>query len=123
MHRRRRLLVVDDSLTTRTLERSILQTAGYDVVVASDGVEALQLLRSQSIDLVVSDIEMPRLDGFALTTEIRRDERLRQTPVVLVTSLDAPEHRERGASAGADAYIVKRAFDQGELLETVGRLL
>jgi two-component system chemotaxis sensor kinase CheA len=120
---RRRLLVVDDSLTTRTLVRSILETAGYDVAVAVDGADALRVLRSQPIDLVVSDLQMPNLDGFALTTEIRRDPRLRSVPVVLVTSLDAPEHRERGAAAGADAYIVKSAFDQAQLLDTIGRLL
>lgn len=121
--RRRRVLVVDDSLPTRTLERSILEVAGYLTAVASNGEEALQILRREQIDLVVSDIEMPRLDGFGLTAEIRRDEKLRQIPVVLVTSLAAPEHRERGASAGADAYIVKGSFDQGQLLDTVGRLI
>jgi two-component system chemotaxis sensor kinase CheA len=119
----KRLLVVDDSLTTRTLERSILEAAGYDVAVAVDGADALRILRQQPIDLVVSDVQMPNLDGFALTAEIRRDPQLRSVPVVLVTSLDAPEHRERGAAAGADAYIVKSAFDQGQLLETIGRLL
>jgi two-component system chemotaxis sensor kinase CheA len=91
--------------------------------VAADGAEALSVLRSQPIDLVVSDIEMPRVDGFALTTEIRRDERLRQIPVVLVTSLEAREHRERGVAVGADAYIVKSRFDQNQLLETISRLL
>jgi two-component system chemotaxis sensor kinase CheA len=121
--RQKRLLVVDDSLTTRTLERSILETAGYDVAVAVDGSDALRIMRSQPVDLVVSDVQMPNLDGFGLTTEIRRDPQLRNVPVVLVTSLDAPEHRERGAAAGADAYIVKSAFDQGQLLETVARLL
>ena len=121
--RQRRLLVVDDSLTTRTLERSILESAGYGVLVAADGMEALAILRAEPIDLVVSDVDMPRLDGFGLTAEIRRDDELRQTPVVLVTSLDAPEQRERGVAAGADAYIIKSGFDQAQLLDTVGRLL
>ncbi|MCX6020811.1 MAG: response regulator, partial [Chloroflexi bacterium] len=112
--RRKRLLVVDDSVTTRTLEKSILEAAGYDVVVAADGIEALSVLRSEPIDLAVSDVEMPRLDGFGLTMEIRRDEKLRRLPVVLVTSLEAREHRERGVAAGADAYIVKSGFDQGQ---------
>jgi two-component system chemotaxis sensor kinase CheA len=120
---RRRVLVADDSLTTRTLERSILESAGYDTAVAGDGLEALKVLRSQSIDLVVSDVNMPHLDGFDLTAEIRRDEKLRRIPVVLVTSLDAREHRERGAAVGADAYIVKGDFDQNLLLETIERLL
>ena len=89
-----------------------------------DGVEALRCCGPDGpIDLVVSDVEMPRLDGFGLTAEIRRDERLRQTPVILVTSLAAPEHRERGVAVGADAYIVKSGFDQVHLLEAIRRLL
>ncbi len=121
--RQRRVLVVDDSLPTRTLERSILETAGYGTLAAGDGVEALKILRSETIDLVLSDIEMPRLDGFALTAEIRREEKLRGIPVILVTSLASPEHQERGMLAGADAYILKGKFDQGQLLDTVGRLI
>jgi len=121
--RRARLLVVDDSLTTRMLERSILEAAGYEVLVAGDGAEALDVLRREPVDLVVSDVDMPRLDGFGLTSAIRRDEALRRLPVVLVTSLAAQEHRERGVAVGADAYLVKSGFDQVQLVETVGRLL
>lgn len=121
--RRRRVLVVDDSLTTRTLEKTILEAAGYETLAVADGAAALDALRSHDIDVVVSDIEMPRLDGFALTAEIRRDEKLQQLPVILVTSLEAREHRERGVAVGADAYIVKSGFDQGQLLDTIGRLL
>jgi two-component system chemotaxis sensor kinase CheA len=121
--RRRRVLVADDSLTTRTLERSILEAAGYDVQIAADGGEALHVLRGQPIDLVVSDVDMPVLDGFALTSEIRRDEKLKQIPVVLVTSLDAQQHRERGVAVGADAYVVKSQFDQEELLAAIRRLI
>jgi two-component system chemotaxis sensor kinase CheA len=121
--RKPRLLVVEDSLTTRALEMSILEAAGYTVVAAANGMEALQLLRSQDIDLVVSDVEMPLLDGFALTTEVRRDEKLRHIPVILVTSLETQEYRERGAAVGADAYVLKSQFHQGLLLDTVGRLL
>jgi two-component system chemotaxis sensor kinase CheA len=121
--RQRCVLVVDDSLPTRTLERSILETAGYRTLAAGDGIEALKILRGEEIDLIVSDVEMPGLDGFGLTTEIRRDEKLRQIPVILVTSLAAPEHQERGVAAGADAYILKGKFDQGQLLDTVGRLI
>lgn len=120
----RRLLVVDDSLTTRTLISSILAAAGYQVVVAADGLEALTLLQhGDSLDLVVADVEMPQMDGFELTEAIRRDERLRHTPVVLVTSLAGRAHRERAVAVGADAYIVKSVFEQGLLLDTVGRLL
>jgi chemotaxis protein histidine kinase CheA len=121
--RQRRVLVVDDSLPTRTLERSILETAGYSTFAAGDGVEALKILRRETIDLVISDVEMPSLDGFALTAEIRREEKLRRIPVVLVTSLASPEHQERGMNAGADAYILKGKFEQGQLLDTVGRLI
>jgi two-component system chemotaxis sensor kinase CheA len=121
--RRRRVLVADDSVTTRTLEKTILEAAGYDTVTVPDGAAALDALRAQEIDIVVSDIEMPRLDGFALTAEIRRDEALQQLPVILVTSLEAREHRERGVAVGADAYIVKSGFDQGKLLDAIGRLL
>jgi two-component system chemotaxis sensor kinase CheA len=120
---RRRVLVVDDSLTTRMLERSILEAAGYDTMVAGDGAEALDLLAREAVDLVVSDVEMPRLDGFALTAAIRRDTRLQHLPVILVTSLDDLDHRTRGVTAGADAYLGKRTFDQGQLLDTIGRLL
>ncbi|MBA3943896.1 MAG: response regulator [Herpetosiphonaceae bacterium] len=120
---RRCVLVVDDSLTTRALERSILEAAGYETAVASDGREALDILHRQPIDLVVSDVEMPGIDGFALTAAIRCDERLRLIPVVLMTSLEAREHQERGVRAGADAYLVKSTFDQGQLLQTIGRLL
>jgi two-component system chemotaxis sensor kinase CheA len=117
------VLVVDDSVMTRTLERSILESAGYEVVVATDGQQALELLRSNPVELVVSDVEMPRMTGLELTAAVRQDEQLRHLPIVLVTSLDSPEHVERGAAAGADAYIVKGRFDQNDLLQTVGRLL
>jgi two-component system chemotaxis sensor kinase CheA len=121
--RPRSVLVVDDSLPTRTLERSILDVAGYQTFVAADGNEALKLLRTELIDLVVSDVQMPGLDGFGLTTEIRRDEQLRHIPVILVTSMATTDYRERGVQVGADAYIVKGQFEQGQLLDTVGRLI
>lgn len=119
----RRLLAVDDSLTTRTLIGGILEAAGYDVVAAGDGLEALALLRGDDFDLVVADVEMPHMNGFELTEAIRRDERLRQTPVVLVTSLAGTDDRQRGLAVGADAYLVKSPFDQGQLLDAVDRLL
>jgi two-component system, chemotaxis family, sensor kinase CheA len=121
--RRYKVLVVDDSLTTRTLERSILEASGFETRTAVDGAQALESLRAEPVDLVLSDVEMPRLDGFGLTSAIRADPKLARIPVILVTSLDAPEHKERGAAAGADAYIVKSEFDQARLLETIGRLL
>jgi two-component system, chemotaxis family, sensor kinase CheA len=117
------VLVVDDSAVTRTLEKGILEAAGYRVLVAPDGVAALDLLGREPCDLVVTDVEMPRMDGFALTAQVRADDRLRDLPVVLVTSLDSDDHRRRGVEAGADAYIVKGAFDQDRLLETIARLI
>lgn len=117
------VLVVEDSITTRSLEKSILETAGYQVEVAADGTAAWSLLQSGRCDLVVSDVLMPGMDGFELTERIRADERLRDMPVVLVTSLESRESRERAVAAGADAYVVKSAFDQQSLLETIRRLI
>ena len=117
------ILVAEDSITTRTLEKSILEGAGYRVRVASDGAEAWRLLQDNGCDLLLTDVEMPVMDGFELTARVRADQRLRDLPVVLVTSLDSDEDRERGVSAGADAYVVKGAFDQERLLDTLRRLL
>jgi two-component system, chemotaxis family, sensor kinase CheA len=118
-----RILVVDDSITTRSLERTILENAGFETRVAINGLEALEILRTDAIQLVLSDVEMPLMDGFALTKEIRGIERFKHLPVILVTSLNTPEYQQRGAEAGADAYIIKSEFDQNVLLETVARLL
>jgi two-component system chemotaxis sensor kinase CheA len=117
------ILVADDSFTTRSLERNILETAGYQVCVAADGLEAWMLLQSQTVDLVVSDVLMPHMTGFDLTCRIRGDKRFANLPVILVTAQEAPEDRERGLAAGADAYLVKSAFDQDALLSTVARLI
>jgi two-component system chemotaxis sensor kinase CheA len=117
-----RILVVEDSITTRTLEKNVLEAAGYRVAVAADGLAGWEALRGDAFDLVVADIEMPRLDGLELTGRIRADPRLAELPVVLVTSRDSREDRERGAQAGADAYIVKGGFDQASLLDTIRRL-
>ncbi|HYF66457.1 MAG TPA: response regulator, partial [Herpetosiphonaceae bacterium] len=121
------VLVVDDSLTTRTLQKNILEAAGYRVAVAADGAEALatlhELLAGDGCDVVLSDVDMPRLDGFALTSRIRADAATEHLPVILVTSLDTAADRERGIAAGADAYIVKRDFDQQVLLDTIKQLI
>lgn len=113
------VLVVDDSITTRTLERNILEAAGYNVITATDGVEALNRLQEHSVDVVVSDIEMPNMNGFELTAALRAHNDFAEMPVILVTSLERDEDRERGMHAGADAYIVKRGFDQAELLTII----
>jgi two-component system, chemotaxis family, sensor kinase CheA len=120
---RRRVLVVDDSITTRTLEKNILENAGYDVIVAADGEEAWATLQSEPVDGIVADINMPRMDGFALTRKIKGHEKLKDRPVVLVTSLETPQDKIRGMEAGADAYIIKGTFDQKDLLAVMERLI
>ena len=120
---RRRVLVVDDSITTRTLEKNILESAGYEVLVAADGEEAWALVQSEPLDAIAADIAMPHMDGFVLTEKVKGDERFKDLPVVLVTSLELPQDKIRGLEAGADAYITKSTFDQLELLETIERLI
>jgi two-component system chemotaxis sensor kinase CheA len=117
------ILVVDDSITTRTMEKNLLEAAGYQVRVAVDGLEAWTVLKTEAVDLVVSDVDMPRLDGFELTARIRADKKLADLPVILVTVLDSREYKERGIEAGANAYIVKSSFDQSNLLEIIRRLI
>jgi len=103
--------------------KNILETAGYQVVVAVDGLDALTKAKSEEFDLIVSDVDMPRMNGFELTTKIRSSKKLSEIPVVLVTSLDSREDKERGIEVGADAYIIKSRFDQGSLLEVIKKLI
>lgn len=117
--RRLRVLVVDDSITTRTLEKNILETAGFDVYVAIDGVEAWAKLTDIDFDVVISDVEMPNMNGLELTRRIKDHPQTKSIPVILLTSLGKPEQKEAGLRAGADAYLVKSRFDQSELLETI----
>ncbi len=119
----RTVLVVDDSIVTRMLEKSILEAAGYTVRVAADGAEAWRSIEADPVDLIVSDVNMPTMDGLALTARVRAHGTLKDTPIVLVTSLDAPEDHARAVEVGADAYIVKSSFSQEGLLETVGRFV
>ena len=119
----RPILVIDDSLTTRMLEQSILELAGYEVEVASSGEEGLEKARLRSYALFLVDVEMPGIDGFAFVAQTRADPALQKVPAVLVTSRDAPEDRRRGLEAGASAYIVKSEFDQNELLDRIRRLV
>jgi two-component system chemotaxis sensor kinase CheA len=121
--KRRSILVVEDSITSRMLLKNILESAGYAVKTAVDGLDGITTLRSEPFDLVVSDVEMPRLNGFGLTTAIRADRRLAEIPVILVTALASRENRERGIDAGANAYLVKSDFDQSNLLEAVRRFV
>ncbi len=118
------ILVVDDSITTRTLEKNILEAAGYIVRLALDGQEAFNILMTSDLpDLVISDVQMPRMDGFSLAARIKKEPRTAQLPVILVTSLESAEDKAKGVEAGADAYIVKRSFDQINLLETITQLI
>lgn len=117
------ILVVEDSITSRMLLKNILESSGYRVRVAVDGMDGWLALKEEQFDLAVLDIEMPRLNGLELTEKIRADRQLAQLPVVLVTSLESREDRERGIDVGADGYIVKSSFDQGNLLEVIKRLV
>ncbi|MCC6744041.1 MAG: hybrid sensor histidine kinase/response regulator [Acidobacteria bacterium] len=120
---RLRVMIVEDSITTRTLEKNILETAGYDVVACKDGAEAMAYLREGTCDAIVSDIDMPNVNGFELVERIRQIERLQNLPILLVTSLGSEEDRRRGMKAGANGYIVKSDFEQGRFLEMLEALL
>jgi two-component system chemotaxis sensor kinase CheA len=117
------VLVVDDSLTTRMLERSILESAGYEVDLAASGEEALEKARSRPYGLFLTDIDMPGIDGFAFVAETRADPALAHIPAILVSSRASAEDRRRGAEAGAAAYVVKGEFDQEELLAHIRKLV
>lgn len=118
-----KILVVDDSITSRALIKSIVESAGYVVESAVDGVDAYTKVLVGEFDLVVSDVDMPRMNGFELTAKMRKEKKLAELPVVLVTALESREDRERGIDVGANAYIVKSSFDQSNLLEVIGKLL
>jgi two-component system, chemotaxis family, sensor kinase CheA len=120
---RKSILVVEDSITSRTLLKNIIEASGYDVQTAVDGLEAFTALKTGAFDLVVSDVDMPRMNGFDLTAKIRADKKLADMPVVLVTALESREDRERGVDVGANAYIVKSSFDKSNLLEAIRRLI
>ncbi|WP_439888605.1 hybrid sensor histidine kinase/response regulator [Pseudomonas sp. MBLB4123] len=118
-----RLLIAEDSFTSRGLLKAILEGAGYQVTTANDGLEAWNALKQGAFDLLVSDVEMPRMDGFTLTSRIRADRDLADLPVVLVTALHSAEDRARGLDVGANAYLVKSGFEQDSLLDAIGRLI
>ncbi len=116
------VLVVDDSLTSRTLIQGLLKAHGYRVATAADGLQALDQLRQESFDLVISDVQMPNLDGLGLLTRIRQNPEMRDLPVVLLTSLEGSEDQQLGLQLGADAYLLKQRFEMGDLLEVVRQL-
>ncbi len=118
-----RILIVDDSVSTRDIEKSILESYGYNVEIAGDGVEAMELIEEYQFDLIISDIEMPRMDGITLTKNLRKTKGYQHKPIILVSSRDSQEDKMRGAQAGADAYIVKSSFDQENLIQTIKTLV
>ncbi|MCP3942362.1 MAG: hybrid sensor histidine kinase/response regulator [Desulfobacteraceae bacterium] len=118
-----RILVVDDSISTREIEKNIIESHGYHVDLAGDGIEALEALNKTQYDLIITDVEMPRMDGFSLTRQLRGMENYKDVPVILVTSLDREENRKKGIKAGANAYITKATFDQGNLLKAIQNLI
>lgn len=119
----RRVLVVEDSITTRAFLKNILETAGYIVNTATDGVDALEKLKTAGFDAVVTDVEMPKMSGFELTKHIREDRLINDMPVILVTALATREDREQGMEVGANAYILKKQFDQSNLLDILKKLI
>lgn len=120
---RKRILVVDDSLTVRELQRKLLLNRGYDVAVAVDGMDGWNALRSETFDLLITDIDMPRMDGIELVTLLRRDNRLQSLPVMVVSYKDREEDRRRGLDAGADYYLAKASFHDDALLDAVDELI
>jgi two-component system sensor histidine kinase and response regulator WspE len=120
---RKRVLVVDDSLTVRELERKLLLSRGYEVAVAVDGMDGWNALRGEDFDLLITDIDMPRMDGIELVTLVRRDSRLQSLPVMVVSYKDREEDRRRGLDAGADYYLAKASFHDDALLDAVVELI
>ena len=118
-----RVLVVDDSLNTRDIEKDVLEAHGYHVTLAEDGVDGLAKARNDQFDAVLTDVEMPNMAGFTLTAALRDEENYRDVPIIIITSRQKEEDQRRGIQVGADAYIVKGDFDQGHLIETLKSLL
>lgn len=116
---KKRIVVADDSITTRSLHKQVLESAGFSVRTASSGEDAFRILISEGADLVVSDVNMPRLDGLGLTRKIRKERRLSALPIILVSSLDSEHDRKNAEEAGASAYVTKQEYQKGELLRLV----
>jgi len=117
------ILVAEDSMITAELEKNILVNAGYEVDIAIDGIDAMDKLHGKKYDLLVTDINMPRMDGFELTSKVRVDKKLKDLPVIVVTGREKVEDKRKGIEVGADAYILKKEFDQSNLLNTIKRLI
>jgi len=121
--KKKRVLVVDDSLTVRELERKLLTNRGYEVAIAVDGMDGWNALRADRFDLLVTDVDMPRMDGIELVTLVKRDPALRALPVLIVSYKDREEDRQRGLDAGADYYLAKGSFGDEALLDAVRDLI
>jgi len=119
----KRVLVVDDSLTVRELERKLLESRGYAVEIAVDGMDGWNAVRTGAFDLVISDVDMPRLDGIELTKLVKQDPKLRGVPVMIVSYKDREEDRRRGLDAGADYYLTKGSFHDDTMLNAVRDLI
>jgi two-component system chemotaxis sensor kinase CheA len=117
------ILVVDDSLNTREIERDVLEAHGYRVTLAEDGLDGWQKALAGDFDAVLTDVEMPGLDGFGLTERLRQEPRYQHRPILIITSREKEEDKRRGVRVGADAYIVKGDFEQRSLIETLDNLL
>ncbi len=119
----RHILVVDDSLTTRGIEKSILEVENYNVETAVDGIDALEKLRERYFHLIVTDVHMPRMDGCTFVENLRKDDRYRETPVIVISAVDDQETRRRFDAQNVSAYVVKSDFDRGDLVGEVRRLI
>jgi CheY-like chemotaxis protein/chemotaxis signal transduction protein len=117
------VLVVDDSLNTREIEKDVLEAHGYRVTLAEDGLDGLRKAQSGNFDAVLTDVEMPNMDGFTLTERLRQEDKYRNTPIIIITSREKEEDKRRGIQVGADAYIVKGDFEQSHLVDTLRNLL
>jgi two-component system chemotaxis sensor kinase CheA len=118
-----KLLLVEDSLIIRTQMQRLLKTAGYDVTIAENGLQGWQKVQEQEFNIVLSDVEMPHMNGLEMTTKIRQHSQYAQLPIVLITTLASPEDKRRGKEAGANAYLTKGDFEQELLFQTLNQLI
>ena len=123
IEKKKKILVVEDSITSRMLLKNVLEGAGYEVTTAINGVKAWEILHRQKFDLIVSDVEMPEMDGFELTKKVRKDEQLKSVPLILLTSLGSEADQKKGMESGATAYFIKSSFEQKSLLELIETLI
>ena len=121
--KKKNILLAEDTLTTAMLEKNILESVGYSVVIARDGQEALDKAAQEKFDLVISDVLMPRMDGFELVARLRREKTYKEVPIIIVTTRESDEDKRKGMEAGANAYLLKSDFTSEGLLETMERLL